>query len=306
MTASTYSAIGGGSNNVIAFYSSFSVIGGGSGNEIQDEAYYSVIGGGQNNTIETDAFYAVISGGTLNTVGKNSEYGVISGGTENSMLNNNHYSVIGGGYANTIYQDSEHSVIPGGIFNSISNAPDSFAAGHSVNIKHSGSFVWADGKNFSATTINSNSFTVRATGGARFISGVDGSGSITSGVVLASGGNSWASLSDRNAKENFVVVNPVDVLNKVLAMPITTWNMKTEDPAIRHIGPMAQDVYQAFQVGSDEHYIVGSDADGIALAAVQGLYQLIDQKDQALRKQGQEIESLRREMNDLKARLPLR
>src|SRR2546423_2766577 len=46
--------------------------------------------------------------------------------------------------------------------------------------------------------------------------------------------------SDRNAKENFAPISPVEVLNKVAALPITTWNFKELHDG-RHIGPMAQD-----------------------------------------------------------------
>ena len=50
-----------------------------------------------------------------------------------------------------------------------------------------------------------------------------------------------------------------------------TWNLKSQDPAIRHIGPMAQDFYAAFNVGEDDKHINSVDADGVALAAIQGL-----------------------------------
>ena len=36
---------------------------------------------------------------------------------------------------------------------------------------------------------------------------------------------------------------------------------------------MAQDFYSAFGVGSDDEHISTIDADGVALAAIQGLYQ---------------------------------
>ncbi|MGA2661744.1 MAG: hypothetical protein ABSH34_30035 [Verrucomicrobiota bacterium] len=46
---------------------------------------------------------------------------------------------------------------------------------------------------------------------------------------------------------------------------------KSQEPAVRHIGPMAQDFFTAFGVGEDQRHITGIDADGVALAAVQGL-----------------------------------
>ncbi|MFZ6028863.1 MAG: hypothetical protein ACOYYS_14200, partial [Chloroflexota bacterium] len=41
----------------------------------------------------------------------------------------------------------------------------------------------------------------------------------------------------------------------------------------------AQDFYAAFGVGEDERHIATIDADGVALAAIQGLNELVDEKD---------------------------
>jgi hypothetical protein len=78
--------------------------------------------------------------------------------------------------------------------------------------------------------------------------------------------------SDRNAKERFTDVSSRAVLAKVAAMPISEWNFKNE-PATRHIGPMAQDFYAAFNVGMDDKHIATVDEGGVALAAIQGLNQ---------------------------------
>jgi hypothetical protein len=63
----------------------------------------------------------------------------------------------------------------------------------------------------------------------------------------------------------------VDVLERLAAIEISTWNYKTQDHSIRHMGPMAQDFYAAFGLGEDQKRINTVDADGVALAAVQGL-----------------------------------
>ncbi len=76
--------------------------------------------------------------------------------------------------------------------------------------------------------------------------------------------------SDRNLKEQFQPVNPAEVLERVVGLPITSWNYK-QDAGTRHIGPMAQDFYAAFNVGADEKHIATVDEDGVALAAIQGL-----------------------------------
>ena len=81
--------------------------------------------------------------------------------------------------------------------------------------------------------------------------------------------------SDRNAKENFEPVSPREVLNKVAALPISTWNFKELRDG-RHMGPMAQDFYAAFRLGGSDKTITSVDPDGVALAAIQGLNQKLE------------------------------
>ena len=64
---------------------------------------------------------------------------------------------------------------------------------------------------------------------------------------------------------------PNSVLRKLARVPISTWSYRAQDDSIRHIGPMAQDFYRAFGVGESRRRIDSVDADGVALAAIQGL-----------------------------------
>ena len=95
--------------------------------------------------------------------------------------------------------------------------------------------------------------------------------------------------SDRNQKTDFASVDPATVLAKVAALPIQEWRFKAEQTAVRHIGPMAQDFRAAFGLGEVPTAIATVDADGVALAAIQGL--------------NQKLEETRAENADLKARL---
>jgi trimeric autotransporter adhesin len=83
--------------------------------------------------------------------------------------------------------------------------------------------------------------------------------------------------SDRDTKENFTGASSREVLAKVLALPLSSWNFKN-DPATRHIGPMAQDFYRAFNVGTDDKHIATVDEGGVALAAIQGLNQKLEEE----------------------------
>jgi Flp pilus assembly pilin Flp len=88
--------------------------------------------------------------------------------------------------------------------------------------------------------------------------------------------------SDRRRKANFAAVNGREVLARVVALPIQTWNYLSQGPSVRHIGPMAQDFQAAFGVGEDDTHINMVDASGVALAAIQGLYQLVQEQEMQL------------------------
>jgi hypothetical protein len=102
--------------------------------------------------------------------------------------------------------------------------------------------------------------------------------------------------SDRNLKENFSPVSPREVLEKVATLPISRWNFKG-DAATPHVGPMAQDFYAAFGTGTDERHIATVDADGVALAAIQGLNQKLEQ---TLEQKETELTELKQTVAELK------
>jgi hypothetical protein len=83
--------------------------------------------------------------------------------------------------------------------------------------------------------------------------------------------------SDRNIKQDFTAVNPRDVLDKVAALSIQTWTY-TNDVSRRHLGPVAQDFQAAFGLnGADDKHITTVDENGVALAAIQGLNQKLEE-----------------------------
>jgi trimeric autotransporter adhesin len=82
------------------------------------------------------------------------------------------------------------------------------------------------------------------------------------------------------------------LLDRLAHIPMQTWNYKAQAASIRHIGPMAQDFYSAFNIGEDDTHITAIDADGVSLAAIQGLYKVV-QEQQA------EIASLKAQMREL-------
>jgi hypothetical protein len=67
-------------------------------------------------------------------------------------------------------------------------------------------------------------------------------------------------------------VDGYEVLEKLAALPISTWNYKTDAPSVRHLGPMAQDFAAAFGLGDDDRKINMVDANGVVMVAIQALY----------------------------------
>jgi hypothetical protein len=124
------------------------------------------------------------------------------------------------------------------------------------------------------------------------------------GNVYASGAvfsNSVDLVSDRNAKEDFMALNPQTVLDKVARLPITEWNYKTTRN-MEHIGPMAQDFHAAFGLnGADDKHISVVDEGGVALAAIQGLDQKLNAKDAEIQNLKQQNDSLAERLNELEA-----
>jgi hypothetical protein len=179
----------------------------------------------------------------------------------------------------------------------------STALGHWAKATQTGAFVWADASSAEFDPYAGpgpqgipNSFNVRSTGGFYVVTGVDGGGVPTAGVYVSCGGSGWNAYSDRNAKTNIETVNGCAILDQLVSIPIQAWNYKTQDPSVRHIGPMAQDFNAAFAVGEadkagEKRYINTVDADGVALAAIQGLNHKLEAKNAALEQEMAELKS---------------
>jgi trimeric autotransporter adhesin len=299
------SSIDGGEQNIAS--SNYSTVGGGAYNH--SSGTYSTVGGGQANYAFGN--FSTISGGgpadIANPYSTNNQtydsYSTIAGGagnrvgTDDSNLTNAMYATVGGGRFNQASNQSatiaggwvnvasgNGSMVPGGANNTASGAY-SFAAGNKAIASRDGTFVWADSN---ANTFDpwswapaglTNSFNVRATGGVNLATAVDGSGNVTAGMYISPGGASWNTFSDPSFKENIKVVNVQQILDNLATVPISNWNYSSQDASIRHIGPMASDFNSAFGVGEPDKngqlkYINSIDSDGVALAAIQGLYQL--------------------------------
>ncbi len=100
--------------------------------------------------------------------------------------------------------------------------------------------------------------------------------------------------SSRTIKHDIVAVDTKKVLDQVLAMPVAEWTYNHDKDDVRHMGPMAEDFHQAFGLGDSDKKLTTVDTSGVALAAIQGLSKVVEEKDR-------EIEALRTEMGKLRA-----
>jgi hypothetical protein len=108
--------------------------------------------------------------------------------------------------------------------------------------------------------------------------------------------------SDRAAKADFQLVNSREVLRRVANLPILSWSYRSDRWGARHMGPTAQDFAASFGLGRDEKSIATVDADGVALAAIQGLYQMMREKDRQIEKLQSQVARLQRTVRKKRAR----
>ena len=291
---STQSVIGSGGGNIVGRESYFGVISGGEVNRIGDYAGQTVIGGGSGNVVSNNAVGTVIGGGLQNSVG--AAYAAVLGGAWNAALGS--YAVVSGGENNRAV--GNHSTVPGGS-NCRATGDHSFAAGNSAHANHNGAFVWSDNSGGSFSSDRDNQFKVRCHGGSKFVTGETWSGDV--GVYLPANGVSWSCLCDRRMKENLAPVDAEAIAAKLDTVPICTWNLVTQNPSIRHIGPTAQDFYEAFGVGETNTMISTTDGIGVALAAAQGLSLKVQRLTAALAASEQRVAELEARVTALEARL---
>jgi uncharacterized coiled-coil protein SlyX len=95
-------------------------------------------------------------------------------------------------------------------------------------------------------------------------------------------------------------VNGERVLEKLVAMPVESWNYKWEsDTNTPHLGPMAQDFKAAFYPGRDDKSISTLEFDGVELAAIQGLNQKVEQQKSALKQKDAELQEVKQRLETL-------
>ncbi len=264
------------------------VLVGGSDNEIGRgrNSSWSVIVGGDNNRIGTNAVSAVIVGGTNNLVADNAAFSFAAG--RRTRVNhqgafvwadsqNASFASAGNDTFNIraqggVHLNSQTSQFFGSTTRQMLNL---WSTVYGIGVQSSTMYFRSDDSySWFRDGVHSNTQFSPGTGGVEMMR-LNSTGLRVNGTFV--------SASDRDAKEDFRPVNRATVLEKVLALPLQEWAYKADAEKSRHLGPMAQDFKAAFGLGADDKHIATVDADGVALAAIQGLNQKVEREIAALR-----------------------
>jgi hypothetical protein len=172
---------------------------------------------------------------------------------------------------------------------------NSVALGYHAHALHDGTFVYSDQSDGIGNTLSTaeNQFMVKASGGTVFYTNVG----LTTGVRLLPGAGAWSILSDKNQKENIQPLNAADYLSRLKLIDVYSWSYISQDSSITHIGPMAQDFYSVFELGTDSTIINSGDFDGVNLLLLKAL----DEKMSLLELQQTELDALKTELAILRA-----
>jgi Chaperone of endosialidase len=317
-TGNAVSIVNGESNNTTGGAVGSTISGGFSNSALANNA---TIGGGATNN--ASGGISTIAGGDNNT--SSGERSTISGGGGNTASGPG--STIAGGFQNRA--SGGDSFVGGGINNTVS-ARQSSAFGHNAlaDTENCANFaLWQTTTTAVPCRFNSmvqisgvnglvvNYIGQNAGGQSDSWVGIGWNTGIqinTSSSATLTNGGVWTNASDRAKKENFSRTNPASVLQKVLALPVTTWNYIKEGKDIKRMGPMAQDFRAAFGLGSDDKTIGTVDATGVTFAAIQGLNQKLEAesskskaKDAKISAQAEKLSALERELTVIKKKLGL-
>ncbi len=236
---------------------------------------------GQNYSID---WHKIAGGGYQNYIETNSDAATIAGGYQNQAAEE--YAALGGGYRNQA--NGTCAAVPGGQ-NHVASGFCSFAAGYGARANYAGSFVWTDNTSIGGFGDSGpNQVCFRCTGGVYFAGGYPGN---WHSVYWTPESGFWNFSSDRDLKEGFALVEGKAVLEKVARLPLSEWNYR--GCSERHIGPMAQDFHAAFPLNDSDTTLNDADLHGVALAEIQGVNEILKEKDI-------EIQELRKSVSELK------
>ncbi len=306
LSAGNANCIINGTGNIINGSDNVTVVGGAAN---QCQGNNSVVIGGDTNVISSTTDNNAIIGGDTNTI-SSSTYGnnAIIGGLNNTIsavggmnvILSSEGATISGSDAggNTILSSAIGSASINGIsannlvvgVNNMNNCINCFTAGSSNSLSSvTGAFVIGEG------IVASTPYQFHA----RYFAGTDAYYFETTvgggvGVKMDLGSTAWASISDRNMKENFEDIDHIKLVKTVVSkIPIQKWSYKNADD--KFIGPIAQDWWEALHIGQKSSagtHIDTINPAGVALGCVHGLNKMIENLESVISTQNIKIKDL--------------
>lgn len=177
------------------------------------------------------------------------------------------------------------------------------------NNTHTGTMVMGDESTTDSVRNQAdNEFRIRYNGGIRLRVSTAANGNTPGaggnvGCDLTVAVPSWTCASSRTLKENFGEVDGEDILARLRGVPITTWTMRGSKEPIRHLGPVAEDFYDAFELGLGNTTIGMGDIDGVTFAAAQALEKRTSALKAEITARDAKISSLEQKASMLEERL---
>ena len=241
---------------------------------------------GNQNTVESGAQCGIALGSGNLVVGSGGSFGTCGIALG---LNNTVRDQAGVALGQNAWSDGDAAVAIG--FRASARGNYSMAFGYRASTGgRTGAKVFSDASTTdSIVAVANNEFAVRAAGGFRFRSNA----TLTNGCNIAAGGASITCASSRTLKENFLGVDGEDVLRRMRAVPVSTWNYIDEGRETRHLGPFAEDFWREFGLGDDPLAIGHLDIDGVNFAAVQALERRTTEQAERIRALEAELDALR-------------
>jgi hypothetical protein len=132
---------------------------------------------------------------------------------------------------------------------------------------------------------------------------VPGQFSLNQNGNLTIGGTQYLTGSSRDIKENFESVDARSILERVIALPMSEWSAKNDESGQRHMGPIAEEWWQAFGLGPDDKHVSVGDVGGVALVAIQGLHAVVEEKDARIDGLMTVVEEKKAQIEQLQSRL---
>ncbi len=334
-----YSTVGGGSDNTAGDY--FSTVGGGFGNTADGSRStvgggegntasltYSTVCGGWNN--RADGSYSTVPGGLENAALGHASF---AAGHDAKAIHNG--SFVWNDQSITTGNDSLVSTGPnqfliraaGGVGIGTASPSAQLTVHGNVKIDSAGAgLIFPDGTKQISSGLSGHTATETVNLNANYLSGdgdaegifitstgkvgignntplhplVVGTDNTNGNKAYVSAGGVWTNASSRLFKEDFTPVDVRALLEQVAALSIMHWRYKDES-GVLHLGPVAEEFHTAFGLGSDAQHIGTVDADGVAFAAIQGLYLENQKKDRQIKHLEDRLSKLEHELEQLLA-----